>query len=661
MANEKGPLLSDEQFFKDCLNLNYPGMDQVRQAVQAEDYAKAKSEMATYIRGWLKPEKFFEIPYEVPENIFRYPGETDEQACERLTKHILISVGVPLDYGKENQVDWYANPTSNQYKEWTWQLNRHHELKMLAHEYNRTKDPRWPKLAAELFESWVKQAVFPGNVSGYDTKCWRTIECGIRMGANWPYVLFTFFKTEAFTDQVLIDWYKSVWEHGLRLSRNRTKANWLIMEMNGLAQIGILYPQFQQAEQWRKEAFDQLCQELKRQIYPDGFQYELSTGYHDVVINNYQRLIEVAEKFEVSVPKEIYDVLEKACEIDVKLMMPDGTLPDLNDGHRSSSKELLLPKRRIYPENPHFQYVCTDGRQGEQPKYYSIALEDSGFMVMRNGWGPDSTYGLLDGAPFGRAHQHEDKLSLLIYAQGKLLLTEGGNYAYDDSQMREYVLSTRAHNTIRVDKMDQNRQSEYQWKDEDIQKKAGLLWNIGLAFDYAESNYSEGYGKNCERSAVHTRSIYFVKQPGEGLEPFFLVVDRLKSNKPHTYELLWHIDSEQAECSGCCVDTREMTVSMAEELQNNSRILVVSGQQAPEWQGFVATSTKQGDYRPVNCICAQVTGENLRIVTLLYPHPANQRGTWKVHAGQSLAEQKIVLERKDGKQWFFDETVMKTD
>ncbi len=38
----------------------------------------------------------------------------------------------------------------------------------------------------------------------------------------------------------------------------------------------------------RNFAFAMLGEELKKQIYPDGFQYELSTGYHDVVINNFR-------------------------------------------------------------------------------------------------------------------------------------------------------------------------------------------------------------------------------------------------------------------------------------------------------------------------------------------------------------------------------------
>ena len=37
-----GPLLSDEQFFGECLNLDYPGMEAVKETVADKDYSLAK-------------------------------------------------------------------------------------------------------------------------------------------------------------------------------------------------------------------------------------------------------------------------------------------------------------------------------------------------------------------------------------------------------------------------------------------------------------------------------------------------------------------------------------------------------------------------------------------------------------------------------------------
>ena len=63
-----GPLLSDEQFFGECLNLDYQGMEAVKKAVDGKDYNLARKEMASYIRETLDADRFFEIPYEIPIN-----------------------------------------------------------------------------------------------------------------------------------------------------------------------------------------------------------------------------------------------------------------------------------------------------------------------------------------------------------------------------------------------------------------------------------------------------------------------------------------------------------------------------------------------------------------------------------------------------------------
>jgi hypothetical protein len=71
-------------------------------------------------------------------------------------KHRLISCGIAHDFGEV--VDWFANPTYNQYREWTWQLNRHSDWKALAYVYRETGDEKYAEACAELFDSWVKQA-----------------------------------------------------------------------------------------------------------------------------------------------------------------------------------------------------------------------------------------------------------------------------------------------------------------------------------------------------------------------------------------------------------------------------------------------------------------------------------------------------------------------
>lgn len=595
----KGPLTSDEVFFTEALDQEAVGL---KDAASSSDWASCRRIFASYVRRTLDRVRFSLIPYETPENIYKLPGESDSEACKRIEGLRMVSVGVVGDFSARGRVDWTANPTVNGYKEWTWQLSRHNEIKMMAHEYRLTHDEALAGTACAIMRSWIEDAVCPplGTI-GYATDCWRTIECGIRMGANWPYILFSFIDSPSFDDGLLVDWFKSVYEHALRLSHDRTGFNWLVMEMNGLAHIGLLFPFFKKAGTWFDDAVSTLDGQLDEQFYPDGFQYELTTNYHDVVVNNYQRLFETARAFGRALPDSLRSKLLNACHLYVKLMKPDGRLPDINDGCKAYARDLLLPKARFFMDDD-IAFVLGSGKA---PGWTSTVLPYSGFVVWRTGWGEDDTWGFLDAAPFGRAHQHEDKLNFLMHACGRDLVTEGGNYAYDDSPMRRYILSTRSHNTIRVDGADQDRRSHYEWHDGDINKPAGIRTDMPCDDDieWAEGVYDEGYA-GVDDHVVHKRRVLFIRP-----RHCFVILDRLSASTAHDYEQLWHIDDERQGDGFAHLDIRVLTPG--------ARCDIVKGQDEPEVQGYIALGQAQGSYKAVDTLCVHVNAADVLMCTVL--------------------------------------------
>ena len=645
--NGQGPLLDDRTFFTECLDPAYPGLDEVRRAAAQGDWPAARHAFADFLRASLQPERFLSIPYVTTGNSFLLPGETEAQAADRIRRHILVSVGIPMDFGEGGDIDWEANPTYNGYREWTWQLSRLPELSVLAHEYLRTGEAWLAGTAAELYASWMRQALCPGPCDGYQTKCWRTIECGIRMSISLPYALHVFYRTPAFTDDLLTDWSKSLWENGQRLSRDCTRGNWLIMELDGLAHAAVLNPWFAASKGWLAQALDRFERELDRQIYPDGFQYELTPGYHGVVVRNYQKAMALFRAYDVEVPASIPENLRRAAGLEVRLMMPDGTVPSINDSGRGPAAKVAEARLPLFPEDPLLRWAARG--EGEKPAWTSEALPWAGLCVMRTGWTAADSWVLFDGGPFGKAHQHEDKLSLLFFTGGKLLLTEGGIYAYDTSEMRRYVLSTRAHNTIRVDGLDQDRRSGYAWAEDDIRKKADLAWGFGEVWDWAESRYDEGWAETEGDSfrvlrrvgdAVHERRVFFCRKPAVyGLEkPFLVAVDRLTAREPHDWEALWHIDGTQTGAEAGQVRFAEGTLAFSAGEAD-----VVSGQETPEWQGFLAVTSRQGDYRPCPCVRVHARGAALRLVTALLPETA---GT--VEASANPADTRLTIRTPRG-------------
>ena len=621
-----GPRLTDARFFTECLDTTLPGLEEVPAAVARGDFALARRLFAAEARASLQPERFLTVPREFRGLHFMRPDETVEEAAERILRLELVSCSTPHQF--QGEVDWFLNPTYNQYKEWTWQLSRHPEWAVLAERYRASGDERFAEGFVKLFRSWVRQALVPEAAPGNATLCWRTIETGIRMGGAWQWALHSFYRSPHFTDDVLVDWYKSVWEHGWRLRHFHWTHNWFIMEMNGLAQVALLYPQFRAAAEWQAYAFAGLVRELQAQVYPDGVQFELSTNYHQVVIRNYEWLWDVYDAYGQPVPAAFGPILERMHRANVRLMMPDGRLPDLNDGRWASVADLVHRAVRRYPDRADFRWAFTSGQQGAPPAETSLAFPYAGWFVLRTGWEPDAVWAFFDGGPFGFAHQHEDKLSLLLHAYGRRLLTEAGNYAYDASAMRQYVLSTRAHNTVRVDGQDQNRRLTFDRDAVDLSQPAPALWQTGPTRDVVEAEYDEGYGPAAERVAAHRRRVVFLKAHPD-LGPCLLVVDRLTPHDAarHTYEVLWHLDVGQVEADGLTLGSRDegqanLTLLAAPPHGADLSLSVVQGQTEPEWQGWTALASFQGQYAAIPTAVYRLSaGGPVRLVTLLYPTP----------------------------------------
>ncbi len=642
--------LTDAVFFGEHLDTTRPGLTEIPALAAKGDYKACRKVFAAYVRGMLQPERHFSKVPAIQKNL---ADGVDYERAEKALKNIMSSCGFEWDFG-EGPIDWFSNPTYNGYKEWTWQLSRHAEWRVLARAYRETGDEKYAEGAARQIQSWIDQAQAPAPpCNGGDTLCWRTIECGIRQGLVWPEIIHSFYKSPAFTDDLLTDWCKSVWEHGERLRRDHRTGNWLIMEMNGLLHVGMLYPCFQLADSWFTYAMNKLEEELFLQVYPDGFQYELSTEYLQVVISNYSNVVRSLRAYDRPVNPRLQECIESMLMIYVRLMQPNGFVPDINDGHVYNSGEFISRFIDMCPDNPHLRWAVTGGEEGCPPQELNQVLENSGLAALRTGWGKDDTWLFFDGGEFGAGHQHEDKLQVLFEAAGDNTLVECNRYSYDSSETRKYCLSTRGHNTIRVDGMDQNRRKTYKWTGE-IDKKSDLQRHFTPEIDSLRAVYNEGYGEDQDKSITHERSVYFVKQ-AEDLRPFAVIVDRLTADKEHDYEVLWSLDAPKATMDGLHVRANTLNLLVPEAPMETAGISMSRGVQFPQWQGWRCNSTVQKDFRPIFTAQYWLHAQNIRWVTVLYADQNEPCPITGVEASLDVNDTKITLCKADGSKLELDE------
>ena len=651
-----GPRTSHKEFFLQHLKLDLPELAGIREAAEKDDIALADKLFADAMRKTHRHIPKLKAVWEAEvANMSENLKASTIARAKDVMDYKVISCGIPWHF-KDHKIDWEFNPTYNGYKEWPWQLSRHPEWSVLAKYYLLTGDEQAAVTYSDMLDSWVKQAVVPVDLPGGATWCWRTIEAGIRL-MSWIFQISVFIDSPAMTDSRVTEYFISIYEHGWRLRTKCTHGNWLIMEMHGLLKSALMGYFLKESDEWYNYSVTRLCAELDVQVYPDGFQYELSTNSHNVVDGNYSNILSIFSILGIEPPKEILERLEKLYDMYPQLSRPSRRLPDINDGNQMSILQKMRIAASYYPEREDFKWFATDGKEGKAPSYLSFAFPYAGSVAMRSSWDKDAVWAYMDCSPFGRGHQHEDKLNVLLDAYGKTLLTEGGCYDYDTSEMRKYVLSTRAHNTAMLNGKEQNQRPTYKWADEDIFKKADFGFDTTPERDVAEATFTAGYGADFEKME-HNRKLIFVKDAEKyGLLPFFIVIDRFKAedSAPRKYEIMWHMEEcetaeEKVRVIGDYGDGIGLTLAASDE---NAAFVNMKKQYEPYYQGwFPIRPSGPHEHRPIPTpvLVGEFEGEK-RVVTVLYPYKDGRGADVKaVKACADVSSTSVTVVTADGKE-----------
>jgi hypothetical protein len=109
-------------------------------------------------------------------------------------------------------------------------------------------------------------------------------------------------------------------------------------------------------------------------------------------------------------------------------------------------------------------------RGQEEPAVLRSAFPEGGYFILGKDLGHAEEVRLIaDAGPLGylsiAAHGHADALAIVLSVAGREILVDPGTYAYHTKPIwREYFRGTGAHNTVRVDGVDQSIQGgNFMW------------------------------------------------------------------------------------------------------------------------------------------------------------------------------------------------------
>jgi hypothetical protein len=501
--------------------------------------------------------QIFDLVYENPLNFWNWN-------CDPLTK-----TAAPLVFGKTLD---YRDPALVGNIKYLWEPNRHLHLVTLAQAYFLTKDHRYLSGIKDQLDSWFTQCPYPLGPN------WTSsLELAIRL-INWSFVwqligerqspLFDNPEGAAFLER----WLISVYQHSYFIkgyfSKYSSANNHLIGEAAGLFTASITWPYWKEVVQWRSLAQTLLERETLLQNGADGVNKEQAISYQQFVLDFLIIAGLAGQTNDLKFSEAYWERIETMLEYLASIMDYAGHIPmigDADDGfvvtlskqHNWCPYRSLLTTGAVLFNRGDFKFkgktlddkTCWLLGANAKQKYSKIPEKNSGLPIHKEfsqgGYyimGCDFETAneiriLVDAGPLGyreiAAHGHADALSFTLSVAGLEFLIDPGTFAYHTEQKwRDYFRGTSAHNTIRVDQLDQSVSGgNFMW----VQKANARseVWKSDEMLDRFVG-MQDGYSR-LDDPVIHKREIKFIKKDRK-----IIIEDTLECKKQHMIECFWH-------------------------------------------------------------------------------------------------------------------------
>jgi len=528
-------------------------------------------------------------------------------------------VEAPLTFGK--LLD-YRNPRRVGDIKYLWELNRHLHIVTLAQAYALSGDARYFGVIRRHLESWFDDCPY-----GMGPNWSSALEAGIRL-INWSvaWQLLGGASSPLFQDdegaRFRRQWLDAVFQHAHfvqgHFSLYSSANNHLIGEAAGLFVAALTWPHWPRARAWLAEAKAILERETLLQNALDGVNREQAVSYQqfelDLLLLPLLAGRANGQKFSAAFESRIEAMIEYLASImDASGNVPmfgdsdDGLVVRLtpDDGYcryrsllatgailfrrgdfKTKAGELDDKTRWLFGEGADAAFELLDTAQAQLP--VRRAFTHGGYYILGCDFESDNEIRLVaDAGPLGyqtiAAHGHADALAFTLSVGGKEFLIDPGTYAYHTQDpWRRYFRGTAAHNTLRVDGMDQSQSGgNFMWL-----RKADArctLWRPSDERDVFEG-WHDGY-MQLPDPVTHRRRITLEKR-----ERRVVIEDTALMSRAHEIELLFHC-SEQCRVAptadGYRLSHEGRTIFLKLPQAEGATSRVYCGSVAPVW-GWVS-------------------------------------------------------------------------
>jgi hypothetical protein len=516
-------------------------------------------------------------------------------------------IEAPLAFGK--LLD-YRDPDLVGDIKYLWELNRHLHLVTLAQAYALTQKKVYFETIAEHLESWFLACPY-----GYGPNWASALEAAMRL-INWSATWQLLGKSVEENPEFRGRWLRSIYQHAQFIrgwfSLHSSANNHLIGEAAALFVAALTWPYWPAARGWLSTAKSILEREALAQNAPDGVNREQAVAYQQFVLDLLLLCLLAGKANKQWFSADYESRIESMLDYLASIMDAGGNVPmfgDSDDGvvlglarepGFSPFRSLLATgailfrrgdfklkaaglddkTRWLFGAEADAQFASLDAETTRLPPRQTFP--EGGYFVLGCGFEtPQEIRLVADAGPLGyrsiAAHGHADALSFSLSAGGLEFLIDPGTYAYHTQERwRTYFRGTAAHNTVRIDGLDQSVPGgNFMWL---AKARAGCsLWLSSPEKDSFEG-WHDGYMR-LEDPVKHRRLIELDKRARR-----VLIEDTLDMGEEHEVELFFHCSercSVDAVAQGYVISQQGISIRLALPELDNAKSALYRGSPAP--------------------------------------------------------------------------------
>src|SRR5947207_2339762 len=396
-------------------------------------------------------------------------GRIMQAAAQALSRRVDLLGSGPIDLG--TPIDWHRDFKTG--RTWAsrfmrdldyvnlhcpsdvkipWEVSRLQWLIPAGQAFLLTGEERYAEHVRQVIDEWIAANPYAHSVN------WAcTMEAALRI-ITWTWFFHVFCRSQAWSDEAFqARFLRTLFLHGefteRYLERASINGNHFTADAAAPVLAGLFFGRGRTARTWADDGWRMLCDELPRQVHPDGVDFEGSVPYHRLVMEMFFLAARYREAVGLDVPDQYRDRVVAMARFVQAYSRPDGSSPLIGDaddarvlpfgGQAIGDHRYLIglvgahwcvPDLMRTFSGRRAEVLWTLGRRAAMslPETApgtvtsSTAFADGGFYVMRN----RRDHVFIDCGPIGTGglggHGHNDCLSFEAVLDGVHLVSDCG-------------------------------------------------------------------------------------------------------------------------------------------------------------------------------------------------------------------------------------------